>query len=88
MDSIAAAAYSPHQNGGAAQPSSPSEAAAAGSFSHQQQPQPAEQNLDSFSHVSVVPLHIMGTTTPSIVALSNTHQVVSLKLTTINYLYW
>jgi hypothetical protein len=30
----------------------------------------------------------MGTTTPSIVALSNTHQVVSLKLTTTNYLYW
>ena len=30
----------------------------------------------------------MGTTTPSIVSLSNTHQVVSLKLTTTNYLYW
>jgi len=30
----------------------------------------------------------MGTTTLSIVALSNTHQVVSLKLTTTNYLYW
>ena len=30
----------------------------------------------------------MGTTTPSIVVLSNTHQVVSLKLTTTNYLYW
>jgi hypothetical protein len=81
MDSAAAAAYSPHQN-------SPSEAAAAGSFSHQQQPQPAEQHLGSFSHVSAVPLDIMGTTTPSIVALSNTHQVVSLKLTTTNYLYW
>jgi hypothetical protein len=27
-------------------------------------------------------------TTPSIVVLSNTHQVVSLKLTTTNYLYW
>jgi hypothetical protein len=29
-----------------------------------------------------------GTTTQSIVALSNTHQVVSLKITTTNYLYW
>jgi hypothetical protein len=27
----------------------------------------------------------MRTTTPSIVVLSNTHQVVSLKITTINY---
>jgi hypothetical protein len=89
MDSVAAAAYCPHQNGGAAQPASHSEAAATGSFSHQQQePQPAEQNHGSFSHVFGVPLHIMGTTTPDIVALSNTHQVVSLKLTTTNYLYW
>jgi len=30
----------------------------------------------------------MGTTPPSIVALSITHQVVSLKLTTTNYFYW
>jgi hypothetical protein len=30
----------------------------------------------------------MGTQTPAIVALSNTHQVVSLKLTNTNYLYW
>ena len=81
MDFAVAATYSPHQN-------SPSKAAAAGSFSHQQQPQPVEQNLGSFSHVSTVPLHIMGTTTPSIIAFSNTHQVVSLKLTTTNYLYW
>jgi len=43
MDSAAAAAaYSPHQNGSAAQPASHSEAAAAGSFSHLQPPQPAE----------------------------------------------
>ena len=30
----------------------------------------------------------MGTHTPAIVPLSNTHQVVSLKLTNTNYLYW
>jgi len=30
----------------------------------------------------------MGTHTPVIVPLSNTHQVVSLKLTNTNYLYW
>jgi len=65
-----------------------SEVTAAGSFSHQHQPQPAEQNHGSFSYVSVVPLHIMGITTPFINALSNTHQVVSLKLRTTNYLYW
>jgi hypothetical protein len=88
MDSTTAATFSPHQTGGAAQPACPLEATVASSFSHQQQPQPAEQNHGSFSHVSVVPLHIMGTTTPSIIALSNTHQVVSLKLTTTNYLYW
>jgi hypothetical protein len=88
MDFVVAAAFSPHQTGGAAQPTSLSEAAAASSFSHQQQPQPAEQNHGSFSHVSVIPLHIMGIITPSFIALSNTHQVISLKLTTTNYLYW
>jgi hypothetical protein len=30
----------------------------------------------------------MGTTPSSIIVLSNTHQVVSLKLKTTNYLYW
>jgi hypothetical protein len=30
----------------------------------------------------------MGTSTPSIVTLSNTQQVVSLKLTNTNYPYW
>ena len=30
----------------------------------------------------------MGTHTPAIVPLSNTHQVVSLKLMNTNYLYW
>jgi hypothetical protein len=32
-------------------------------------------------------LPLMGTHTSSIVPLSNTHQVVSLKLTNTNYLY-
>jgi hypothetical protein len=88
MDSIAAAAFPPHQTGGAAQLANPLEAAAAISFSHHQQPQPAEHNHGSFSHVSVVPHHIIGTITPYIIVLSNTYQVVSLKLTTTNYLYW
>jgi len=86
MDSaVAAATYSPHQTDGAAQPGSHSKVVATGFFSHQQQPQPTEQNRGSFSYDYVVPLHIMGTTTPSIVALSNTHQMVSLKLTITNF---
>jgi hypothetical protein len=89
MESAAAViAFSPHQTGGASQPASPLEFVAAGSFSHQQQPQPVEQNHGYFSHVFVIPPHIMRTTTPSIIVLSNTYQVVSLKLTTTNYLYW
>jgi hypothetical protein len=88
MDSAAAFTFFPHQTGSTAQPASHLKAAAAGSFSQQQQPQPAAQTAGSFSHVSVVPLHIMGATPPSIIALSNTHQVVSLKFTTTNYLYW
>jgi hypothetical protein len=39
-------------------------------------------------NVFAIPLHIMETQTTVIVDLSNTHQVVSLKLTNINYLYW
>jgi len=35
MDSAVVAAFSPHQISGGAQPASPSEATAAGSFSHQ-----------------------------------------------------
>jgi hypothetical protein len=73
MGFTAVVAFSPHRTNGAAQQASHSEAAAAGSFSHQQQPQPVEQNHGSFSHVFVVPLHIMRTTTPSIVVLSSTH---------------
>jgi hypothetical protein len=88
MDSAATATFSPYQIGSPAQLASHSEAAAVGSFSHQQQPQPTAQNYDSFSHVYIVPLHIMRTITPFIDALSNTHQVVSLKLMTTNYLYW
>jgi hypothetical protein len=79
----------PHQINSTAQPAIPLKVVVVvSSFSHQQQPQPAEQNHCFFSRVSVIPLHIMGTTTPSIIVLSNTHQVVLLKLTTINYLYW
>ena len=78
----------PHHTGGAAQLASQSKAIADGSFSHQQQPSPTKQHHCSFSHVYVVPLHMMGTSTTFIIALSNTQQVVSLKLTNTNYLYW
>jgi hypothetical protein len=85
MDSIVVAA--PHHTGSTIQPTNQLEVVADGSFSHQQQPSPAEHHHGFFSHVSVVPLHIMGTSTPSIVTLSNTQQVVSLKLTNTNYPY-
>ena len=62
--------------------------AASGVLRQQLQPSLAEHANDSSSHVSVVPLHIMGTQTPTIVALFNTHQVISLKLTNTSYLYW
>ena len=88
MDSTAATTFSPHHTEGAAQLASQSKAIADGSFSHQQQPSPIKQHHCSFSHVYVVPLHMMGTSTTFIIALSNTQQVVSLKLTNTNYLYW
>jgi hypothetical protein len=47
----------------------------------------AEHINDSFYRVSTTPLYIIGTPTPDIVALSNTQQVVLLKLTNTNYLY-
>ena len=87
MDFAAAAEFSLHQTSGVDQPASHSQAAVGGAFPHQQHPLHAEQNHGSSSHVYVVPLHIVGTSTPSIVALSNTQQVVSLKLTNTNYLY-
>jgi hypothetical protein len=87
MDFAAAAEFSLHQTSGVDQPASHSQAAVGGAFPHQQHPLHAEQNHGSSSHVYVVPLHIVGTSTPSIVALSNTQQVVSLKLTNSNYLY-
>jgi hypothetical protein len=87
MDSTAAADFSPTTSG-AAQPVSHLQVVAGGVFPPQQQPPLAEHVYDSSSQVYVVPLHLMGTHTPSIVPLSNTHQVVSLKLTITNYLYW
>jgi hypothetical protein len=63
-------------------------AAVGGVLLPQQQPSLAEHINDSSSQVSAGPLHIMRTQTPAIVALSNTHEIVSLKLTNTNYLYW
>jgi len=88
MDSTAVAAKFSLTTGGAAQPASPLQAAASGVLPLQQQPPLAEHVFDSFSQASDVPLHIIGTQTPTIVALSNIHQVVLLKLTNTNYLYW
>jgi hypothetical protein len=73
---------------GAAQPASHLQVAVGGVLPPQQQPPLTEHINDSFSQVFVVPLHIMGTQTPTIIALSNTHQVVSWKLMNTNYLYW
>jgi len=63
-------------------------AAVAGVLPPQQQPSLAEHINDSSSQVSAVSLHTMRTQTLAIVALSNTHEVVLLKLTNTNYLYW
>jgi len=73
--------------GGTAQPTNHLQAAGGGVLPSQQQPSFAEHINDSSSQVFVIPLHIMGTQTPAIVALSNTHQIVSLKLMNTNYLY-
>jgi len=87
MDSTAAADFS-LSTGSAAQPTSPPQAATAGALSSPQQPPPAELVSDSSSQVPAVPLPLMGTHATAIVPLANTHQVVSLKLTNTNYLYW
>jgi len=84
---VAAVDFSLHQTDFAAQPTGHSYAAASGALPQQQPPSLTAQNDDSYSHVSVVPLHIIGTSTSAIVILSNTQQIVSLKLTNINYLY-
>jgi hypothetical protein len=86
MDSTAAVDFS-LSTGGAAQPASPPQAAAAGAFSSPQQPPPAKLVSDSSSQVPAIPLSLMGTHTTTIIPLANTYQVVSLKLTNINYLY-
>jgi len=87
MDSAVAASDFSLNTGGAAQPTSHLQATAGGVFPQQQQPSLAEHVNDTSSHVSVITLHIMRAQTPVIIALSNTYQVVSLKLTNINYLY-
>jgi hypothetical protein len=85
---FAAADFSLHQINAAAQSATHSQVVAGGDFPQQHPLSVAEQNNGSSSHIFVVPLHIMRTSTPAIVVLSNTQQVVSLKLTNINYLYW
>jgi hypothetical protein len=87
MDSTAAANFS-LSTGGAAQSASHLQATATGAFSSLQQPLLAELVSDSCSQVPAVPLPLMRTHTTTIVPLANTHQVVSLKLTNTNYLYW
>jgi hypothetical protein len=87
MNSVAVTTnFSLHQTGIAASLVGNSRAAACGAFLQQQPHLLAEQNNDSSSHISIVPLHIIRTSTLAIVALSNTQQVVSLKLINTNYL--
>ena len=85
MDSTAVVANFSLTTAGEAQLASLLQDAASGVLPLQQQPPLV---FNSFSQASVVPLHIIGTQTPAIVALSNIHQVVLLKLTNTNYLYW
>jgi hypothetical protein len=85
---IVAVNFSLYQFGVAAQLAGHSQVAVNGpSFPQQQSPYLAEQNNGSSSHVYVSPLHIMETSTLAIVALSNTQQVILLKLANNNYLY-
>ena len=86
MDSTIAADFT-LTTGGAAQLASHLQAVVSGVFPPQQQPPHAKHVSNSSSQVFVVPLHIMGTQTLAIIALSNNLQIVSLKLTSINYLY-
>jgi ATP adenylyltransferase/5',5'''-P-1,P-4-tetraphosphate phosphorylase II len=81
LDSIAAVAEFSLTTSGAAQSASHLQVVASGVIPPQQQPPLKDHVSDSFSQVSVVPLQIMKTETPTIIALLNTHQVVSLKLT-------
>ena len=87
MDSTIVAADFSLTTGGAAQLANHLQAAGGGVLPSQQQPSLAEHINDSSSQIFVVPLHIMGTQPPAIVALSNTHQIVLLKLMNTNYLY-
>jgi hypothetical protein len=80
MDSTTAVANFSLTTSGPALPASHLQASGGGVLPPQQQPSLVEQVNDSFSRVSVVPLHIIRTQTLAIVALSNTHQVVLLKL--------
>jgi hypothetical protein len=72
MDYTAATDFS-LTTGSAAQPASHLPAAPSGVFPRQQQPPLAENVSNSFSQVSVIPLHIMGTQTPTIVTLIIKH---------------
>jgi hypothetical protein len=80
MDSIATAIDFSLTTSGAAQSASDLQAVASGVLPPQQQPPLKDNVSDSFLQVSTLPLRIMGTQTPTIIALLNTHQVVSLKL--------
>jgi hypothetical protein len=69
MDSVVAAVdFSLHQTGIATPPVGHSQAAIGGAFPQQQPPLHVKQNNDSSFHVSVIPLYIIETSTPVIVA--------------------
>jgi hypothetical protein len=85
MDSVVTADFSLHQISVAAPPVSYAQAVVGGPFPQQQTPYLAEQKNGSSSHVSVVSLHIIRTLIPAIIYLSNTQQLISLKLTNNNW---
>ena len=86
MDFVAAAVDFFLTTGGATQLANHVQAVVGGVLPPQQQHLLSEHVNESSSQVSTIPLHIMGTQTLAIIDVSNTHQVVSLKLMKLSLL--
>jgi len=86
MDAAAAVADFFLTISGAAQLANHVQAAVGGVFPPQQQHLLSEHVNESSSQVSTILLHIIGTQTLAIINVSNTHQVVSLKLMKLSLL--
>jgi len=85
MDSVVAADFSLHQISVTASLVGYTQAVVGGPFPQQQTRYLTEQKNGSSSHVFIVSLYIIGTLIPAIIYLSNTQQVISLKLTNNNW---